>query len=339
MRPPPMEPATLDISLLDQSILRPGETARDALAATIASAKAAEALGYTRFWVSEHHDSPIIAGSSPEVLLAAVGAATSRIRLGSGGVMLPHYSPFKVAENFSLLSNLYPDRIDLGVGRAPGADMRAAAALAIDGQPRFDRFPQQMRTLTEALWNEGYRPRVSPAPAEKIPVWLLGTSPDSAMLAAELGLPYAIALFINPRFDPRIAAYYRSHFRPSAAQAEPRVMLAMNVLCADEADHATAMAHAADLTYISFLRNPAAPRVCSPDEARAHRFSAEESAFVQSVSGARAVGTADTVRERVEAFATRFGADELMAVSNTFHHRDRLRSLELLAGAFGARAA
>ena len=223
--------------------------------------------------------------------------------------------------------------------QAPGADMRAAAALAIDGQPRFDRFPQQLRTLTEALWNEGYRPRVSPAPAEKIPVWLLGTSPDSAMLAAELGLPYAIALFINPRFDPRIAAYYRSHFRPSAAQAEPRVMLAMNVLCADDSDHATAMAHAADLTYISFLRNPAAPRVCSPDEARAHRFSAEESAFVQSVSGARAVGTADTVRERVEAFGTRFGADELMAVSNTFHHRDRLRSLELLAGAFGARAA
>ena len=329
----------VDISLLDQSILRPGETARDALAATIASAKAAEALGYTRFWVSEHHDSPIIAGSSPEVLLAAVGAATSRIRLGSGGVMLPHYSPFKVAENFALLSNLHPERVDLGVGRAPGADMRAAAALAIDGQPRFDRFPQQLRTLTEALWNPEYRPRVSPAPAGRVPVWLLGTSPDSAMLAAELGLPYAVALFINPRFDPRVTAWYRSRFRPSPAQAEPRVMLAMNILCAEDEDHATAMAHAADLTYISFLRNPAAPRVCSPDEARAHRFSPEESAFIQSVSAARAVGTPAIVRARVEAMAERFGADEIMAVSNTFHHRDRLRSMALLAGAFEARAA
>jgi luciferase family oxidoreductase group 1 len=316
-----------------------GEFSLDALAATIASAQAAERLGYARFWVSEHHDSPIIAGSSPEVLLAAVGAATSRIRLGSGGVMLPHYSPFKVAENFALLSNLYPDRIDLGVGRAPGADMRAAAALAIDGQPRFDRFPQQLRTLTEALWNEAYRPRVSPAPAERIPVWLLGTSPDSAMLAAELGLPYAIAMFINPRFDPRIAEYYRRHFRPSVAQPEPHVMLAMNILCADSADDATAMAHAADLTYISFLRNPTAPQVCSPDEARSHRFSAEERAFVQSVSGARAVGTADTVHQRVLELAGRFGADEVLAVSNTFHHRDRLRSLELLADAFGAKAA
>ena len=239
----------MEISLLDQSILRPGETACDALAATIASAQAAEALGYSRFWVSEHHDSPIIAGSSPEVLLAAVGAATSRIRLGSGGVMLPHYSPFKVAENFALLSNLYPDRIDLGVGRAPGADMRAAAALAIDGQPRFDRFPQQLHALCDALWNPAHRPRVSPAPNGRIPVWLLGTSPDSALLAAELGLPYAIALFINPRFDPRVAAIYRSRFRPSEAQREPRVMLAMNVLCADDAAHATAMAHAADLTY------------------------------------------------------------------------------------------
>lgn len=329
----------MDISLLDQSILRPGETARDALAATIASAQAAESLGYRRFWVSEHHDSPIIAGSSPEVLLSAAGAATTRIRLGSGGVMLPHYSPFKVAENFAVLSNLYPDRIDLGVGRAPGADMRAAAALAIDGQPRFDRFPQQLQALTEALWNPAHRPRVSPAPHGQIPVWLLGTSPDSALLAAALGLPYAIALFINPRFDPRIAALYRSRFRPGPALAEPRVMVAMNVLCADDETHAIAMAHAADLTYISFLRNPEAPRVCSPEEARAHRFSPEERAFVESVSAARAVGTASTVRSRVDAICASFGADELMAVSNTFHHEDRLRSLELLAGSVGARAA
>ena len=325
----------MQLSILDQSIVRPGGDARMAFAETLELARAAERLGYTRFWVSEHHDSPVIAGSSPEVLLAAIGAATSRIRIGSGGVMLPHYSAYKVAENFAVLSNLYPGRVDLGVGRAPGADMRAAVALASDGRPKFERFPQLLQTLTDALWNPAYLPRVSPKPAERIPVWVLGTSPDSALLAAAHGLPYSVALFINPGFDPRIVELYRQRFRPSAMQPEPRVMIALNVFCADDAQYAQAMTRAADLTYIRFVRQRGEVQVCSPEEAAAHAWSAEERAFVQGVAAARAVGTAAEVRQRLAEFVARFGADEVMAVCNTFHFRDRLRSFELLAGTAG----
>ena len=324
----------MQLSILDQSIVRPGSDARAAFAETLALARHAEALGYARFWVSEHHDSPVIAGSSPEVLLAAIGATTTTIRIGSGGVMLPHYSAYKVAENFAVLSNLYPGRVDLGVGRAPGADMNAAVALAADGRPKFERFPQLLQTLTEALWNPAFRPRVGPVPAERIPVWVLGTSPDSALLAAELGLPYAVALFINPQFDPRIVEAYRSRFRPSPLQPEPRVMIAMNVFCADDEAHAATMTRAADITYIRFLTQRGQIAMCSPEEAAQHVFSPEERAFVQGVSRVRAVGTPRTIRERVAQFAAEFHADEVMAVCNTFHFSDRLKSFELLARAF-----
>jgi luciferase family oxidoreductase group 1 len=320
------------LSVLDQSLVRSGSDARTAFAETLAIARAAESLGYARFWVSEHHDSAAIAGSSPEVLLSAIGAATSRIRIGSGGVMLPHYSPYKVAENFAVLSNLYPGRVDLGVGRAPGADMRAAAALAADGVPRFERFPQQLQALLRALRDPSQRPRVSPAPFGEIPVWLLGTSPDSALLAATLGLPYAVALFINPGFDPRVAALYREHFRPSAAQPKPHLMLALNVFCSPERRRADAMARAADLTYLRFLRQRDGEiRFCSPEEAENYCFDPQEAAFVRSVSGARAAGTPSEVRAQLLAFAARFGADELMAVCNTYHAEERLAGFTLLA--------
>lgn len=328
----------MQLSILDQSIVRPGSDARAAFAETLALARHAEALGYARFWVSEHHDSPVIAGSSPEVLLAAIGAATTTIRIGSGGVMLPHYSAYKVAENFAVLSNLYPGRVDLGVGRAPGADMNAAIALAADGRPKFERFPQLLRTLTEALWNPAFRPRVGPVPAGQIPVWVLGTSPDSALLAAELGLPYAVALFINPQFDPRIVEAYRSRFRSSPLQPEPRAMIAMNAFCADDEAHAATMTRAADITYIRFLTQRGEIAMCSPEEAAQHVFSPEERAFVQGVSRVRAVGTPRTIRARVTQLATQFHADEVMAVCNSFYFADRLRSFELLAQAFAAPA-
>jgi luciferase family oxidoreductase group 1 len=321
----------MQLSVLDQSLVRSGGDAQTAFAETLQLARFVEELGYSRFWVSEHHESPVIAGSSPEVLLAAIGAATDSIRIGSGGVMLPHYSAYKVAENFAVLSNLYPGRIDLGVGRAPGAAMSAAVALASDGRPKFERFPQLLGTLTQALWDPAFRPQVAPVALGHIPVWVLGTSPDSALLAAQLGLPYSVALFINPQFDPRVIEIYRSRFRPSASQSQPRVMLAMNVFCADTQEYADAMTRAADLTYIRFLTQRGAVQVCSPEEAALHTFSAEENAFVASVSAARAVGTAHTVRARIEDFAQRYRADEIMAVCNTFHFKDRLRSFELLA--------
>jgi len=174
-----------------------------------------EKLGYERFWVSEHHAFPSVAGSAPEVLIAALGAATDRIRLGSGGIMLPHYSAYKIAEVFSLLANLYPQRIDLGVGRAPGADMSTARALATDGRPKFERFPELVQQLSDYLWKEKTQPIVSPRPPPNMPLWMLGSSPDSAVLAAQRGLPYNLGLFINPQADPRLIGHYKRHFQAS----------------------------------------------------------------------------------------------------------------------------
>lgn len=205
---------TYRISVLDQSLRYNDRSAAQVLADTVAMARHADALGYHRYWVSEHHAVPFICGSSPEVLLGALGASTRRIRIGAGGVLLPHYSAFKVAENFSVLSNLFPGRVDLGIGRAVGGEMAAAYALSRDGKLRFDNFPEQIETLQGYLDGVLSHPPLSPEPAGDIPVHLLGTSSVSARLAGALGLPYALSLFIEPQADPRIGEIYRAHFRP-----------------------------------------------------------------------------------------------------------------------------
>jgi len=174
----------MQLSVLDQSFSRSIDGASAALHETIEMAQWCEKLGYKRLWVSEHHAFPTIAGSAPEVLLAALGAATKTIRLGSGGIMLPHYSAYKVAETFSILANLYPNRIDLGVGRAPGADMSTAVALATDGRPKFERFPELVAELDHYLNSAITNPIVSPKPPGDLPIWMLGSSADSAVLAA-----------------------------------------------------------------------------------------------------------------------------------------------------------
>ncbi len=187
---------TFKISVLDQSLARAADQAPTALQETLEMARWCEQLGYERFWVSEHHAFPTVAGSAPEVLLAALGAATKTIRLGSGGIMLPHYSPYKIAEVFSLLANLYPGRIDLGIGRAPGADMSTAAALAPDGKPNFHRFPEQVAQLSEYLWSDNTTPVVSPQPpTDSLPIWMLGSSADSEEQAKILQLTHDLNLF------------------------------------------------------------------------------------------------------------------------------------------------
>ena len=218
-----------------------------------------EQLGYERFWVSEHHAFPAVAGSAPEVLLAAIGAATSTLRIGSGGIMLPHYSAYKVAEVFSLLANLYPGRIDLGVGRAPGADMSTAVALATDGRPKFEQFPQLVAKLSDYLWSDSASPVVSPKAPENIPLWMLGSSPDSAVLAAQRGLPYNLGLFINPQADPRLIGLYKSRFEPSPMQPAPYAILTISVFCADSQEQAQALQLTYDLNLFRFFwGNPTA---------------------------------------------------------------------------------
>jgi len=324
----------LALSVLDQSLAREPEQAAVALQETLQMAQWCEQLGYTRFWVSEHHAFPSVAGSAPEVLLAALGAATSSIRIGSGGIMLPHYSPYKVAEVFSLLANLYPGRIDLGIGRAPGADMATAIALATDGRPKFDAFPALTAQLSEYLWSRNTSPVVSPRPPENLPLWMLGSSADSAVLAAQRGLPYNLGLFINPQADTRLIGLYKKHFQPSALQPEPYAILTLSVFCADTEEHARALQLAYDLNLYRFFTGQAGGPSMTPQEALAYPLGAHEQAFIASREHSRAAGTPRQVKAKIEYLAEVHRADEIMAVTNMYYFEDRKHSFELLRNVF-----
>ena len=293
-----------------------------------------EELGYTRFWVSEHHAFPSVAGSAPEILLAAIGAATSTIRIGSGGIMLPHYSAYKVAEVFSLLANLYPGRVDLGIGRAPGADMNTAVALATDGRPKFEAFPALTAKLSEYLWSEKTSPIVSPRPPEDIPLWMLGSSADSAVLAAQRGLPYNLGLFINPQADTRLIGLYKSHFQPSALQPNPYAILTLSVFCADTEEQASALLLTYDLNLFRFFTGQSKGQSMTPQEAQDYPLGPQEKAFIASREHSRAAGTPRQVGKRIEQLAEMHDADEIMAVTNMYYIKDRKRSFELLREAF-----
>ena len=321
---------TLALSVLDQSLARSADQAPAALRETLDMARHCEELGYRRFWVSEHHAFAAVAGSAPEVLLAALGAATSSIRLGSGGIMLPHYSAYKIAEVFSLLANLYPDRIDLGVGRAPGADMPTAVALATDGRPKFEKFPELVAQLSEYLWRDHTTPLVSPRPPENIPLWMLGSSPDSAVLAAQRGLPYNLGLFINPQADSRLIGMYKQHFQPSEHLQAPYAILTMSIFCADTEEQALALQLTYDLNLFRFFTGQSQGRSLTPQEAQVYPLGPQEQAFIASRQNSRAAGTPQQVRERVLQLASEHQADEIMAVTNMYYFEDRKRSFELL---------
>src|SRR5262245_5228247 len=230
----------LQLSIVDQSPVRHGGTATDALQETMALAVAAEALGYTRYWVAEHHNLPNFAGTSPEILIGQIAARTQTMRVGSGGVMLTHYSAFKVAENFRMLETLFPGRVDLGLGRAPGGDRRSLLALAWPWQPLDVRaYPEQVVDLIGYLGDDlpAEHPfaglRAGPPTPGAPEVWLLGSGIDSALLAAQRGLPFSFAHFFgNAANGPAIVEHYRRHFQPSARFAEPRVHVAVQVMCA-----------------------------------------------------------------------------------------------------------
>lgn len=332
-------PRRPSLSVVEQSPLRKGGTGADALRESIALAQACERWGYRRFWVAEHHDLPGIASTSPEILIGQIAAATRSIRVGSGGVMLPHYSAFKVAENFRMLETLFPGRIDLGLGRAPGGDPRTMRALAWPGQPNDVRaYPGQVDDLVGFL-SDALPPghpfagmRVG-APCESVPeVWLLGSGIDSAMLAADRGLPFAFAHFFGAsQQGPAITAWYREHFRPSPRCPEPRVHVAVQVMCADTRAEAEWHASSMKLGRIQMARNRGMDGIVSPEEAAAHVFTPEEEAFLAR-SGMRAtVGDAASVAEELATLADAYGADELGIVTICHSFAARLRSFELVA--------
>jgi luciferase family oxidoreductase group 1 len=282
-------------------------------------AKLADRLGYRRYWFAEHHGTPGLACASPEVMIGPVAAATSRIRVGSGGVMLPHYSPLKVAETFSMLSGLFPGRIDLGVGRAPGTSAKVAYALQRDRrQPAPDDFREQMDEL------RGYFPKGDPE------VTLLGSSPQSAIWAAEMGLPYVFADFINPNGGP-LAMYYREHFRASRWFSEPRVAVAAWAICGETEEEAFRLSASARMMLLSLFRGQLIP---VPPVEKALEFLAQEGADPATLPEGRRMISGDpkSVRGALGEVAAEYGADEVFVVNIVHEHSARMRSYELIAG-------
>ena len=334
---------TLSLSILDQSPVRAGSSPHAALQETIELARLSDSLGYSRYWVSEHHASDALAGCSPEVLLGRLGAETTRIRLGSGGVMLPHYSPYKVAENFKLLQTLYPNRIDLGVGRAPGTDPFTAAAIRYGSRVGPEHFPNMIADL-QALLNDTDPPTPGMENARAFPrtdvapeMWMLGSSDDSATLAGLAGLPYNFAYFINPNITSDIFDVYRARFKPGPNLARPHTCLSLFAVCAETEEEALRLASSRDLWYIRLLRGNPGP-FPTPEEARDYPYAESERELIRSNQQKRAVGTPAQVREKLETLAEEFGADEIMLVTIVHDHRARLRSYDLLAKEFELRA-
>ena len=330
---------SLQLSVLDQSPIAAGSTGAAALRNSIVRAQCGEQAGSPRYWVAEHHGTPMLACASPEVLIGAIAASTARIRVGSGGVMLPHYSPLKVAETFSMLSALYPDRIDLAVGRAPGSDPLTAFALQRDRRhPAPDDFPQQLVELLAYLWDRMppdhrfARLAALPGRPARPECWLLGSSPQSGEWAAELGLPYAFADFINP-LGAAIAAHYRQHFTPSAVNPAPQVTAAAWVLCADTDDEAERLASSSRMAFTLFLQGTFIP---VPPVETALDFLARNPGSVEALGRRRRsiVGSPAGVRAGIEALAAEYGADEVMIVTITHDHAARRRSYQLIADAF-----
>lgn len=332
------------LSVLDQTPIAAGTTPSQALANSIDLARHCEALGYHRYWLAEHHASPALAGSAPEILIAAVAAATSRMRIGSGGVMLPHYSPLKVAESFSLLAGLHPGRIDLGVGRAPGSDQRTAIALQRDRRQHAPNdFPQALAELLGYLENSLPAEHPFAAYAATLPglphapePWVLGSSPDSAGFAGDLGLPYCFADFINAAGAP-ITADYRRRFVPRRPGDRPRVAIAVWTVCADTNAAAERLAAPARMMFARLLTGRS---IAVPDPETALAWLADHPELAQHRAGRRVVsGAPETVRAGLVAAADEYGADEMLLVNILHDHQARKASYTLAMAAMMGLAA
>ncbi|MBT4906554.1 MAG: LLM class flavin-dependent oxidoreductase [Rhodospirillaceae bacterium] len=327
------------LSVLDQSPVRQDGDARQALEETIALAQATERLGYTRYWLAEHHGTVGFAGSSPEIMVTRVAAATRHIRVGSGGVMLSHYSPLKVAENFKLLENLYPGRIDLGIGRAPGSDGATAAALAYGSEVGIEYFPTKIADMVAFLADappatEPFKNvRATPAVADVPEVWLLGSSDQSAAYAAHFGLAYSFAHFIAPQVTAPVLKYYRDKFQPSDNLGAPRANAGVFVICADTQEEADYLAASRDLWRLRLNQGQHFP-YAHPDEALAYDYSAQDRRVVEANRANRFAGTPESLRDQLTAFADAHGFEEMLVLTITHNFETRLRSYELLAEAF-----
>jgi luciferase family oxidoreductase group 1 len=333
---------TLRLSVLDQSPVRSGGTAFDAIEETVRLAQAAERLGYHRYWLAEHHGTEGLAGCAPEILIARVAAATRTMRVGSGGVMLSHYSPLKVAETFALLQTMYPDRIDLGVGRAPGGDHLTAAAMLYGSEIGVEYYPTKIVDLKAFL--TGSEPankalakvKLTPRPARPPEIWLLGSSDESAKLAAMFGLPFSFAHFINPVGGEKILRFYRDNFQPSELLAAPTAALCVGAICAPTQAEADRLALSRGLWRVMLDKGALGPYP-TPEEAEAYPYTEAERRTAEKSRRTAVIGDPAAVKAGLEKMAADHGVDELMVVTICHDFAARLRSYELIADAFRLR--
>jgi len=320
-------------SVLDLAPIRQGGDAAEAFRGTRERAQRAEALGFRRFWLAEHHNMTGIASSATAVLMGHVAEHTATIRVGSGGVMLPNHAPLVVAEQFGTLETLHPGRIDLGLGRAPGTDRGTVRALRRERIDGAERFPEDLEELRGYFRPAGLKPGVRAVPGAglEVPVWILGSSPDSADLAARLGLPYAFATHFAPDHVTEALARYREGFQPSAQLAEPHAMLGLNVAAADTDAEARRLFTSVQQQFRNMLRGrtpgPLPPPVADMDA----EWDPDERERVAAMLWASAVGGPETVGEQVARFVERTGADEVMITTQMYDPAAALRSLEILA--------
>lgn len=321
------------LSALELGRVREGATRRDALDETRELGRHLERLGYGRIWVAEHHNTPAVTTAATSVVIAHIASSTSAIRVGAGGIMLPNHAPLVIAEQFGTLETLFPGRIDLGLGRAPGTDQATLRALRRDPS-NADSFPQDVLELQAFLGpvSPGQRIEAVPGSGTEVPLWILGSSLFGAQLAAELGLPYAFASHFAPQALDRAVAVYRERFKPSRQLATPYVMVGLNVIAVATDDEAQRLWTSQQMSFADLLRG--SRRVLQPpvDDIDTY-WAPHEKAHASQMLACSVVGSVDTVRHGLEALVDRTKADELIVVSDVFDFEQRLRSFELIADA------
>jgi luciferase family oxidoreductase group 1 len=327
----------VSFSVLDLAHIVKGGIAADAFRNTLDLARHAEKWGYRRFWLAEHHNMPGIASSATSVVIGYVAAGTEKIRVGSGGIMLPNHAPLVIAEQFGTLETMYPNRIDLGLGRAPGSDQPAARALRRTLGTSGEDFPELLNELRSYLTpsNEIGTKTVRAVPGEglNIPIWLLGSSGFSAQLAGKLGLPFAFASHFAPDYLLPALELYRSSFQPSESLDKPHVMVGVSVIAANTDEEALKLATSQQMIFLNMIRGrfvQLEPPVDNMDDL----WSPQEATAVRNQLSFAIVGSSDTVRERLQTVLNDTNADELIVASTIYNHQDRLRSYEILAGIF-----
>lgn len=325
----------IPVSVLDLATIREGDTATDAFHRSLALAQHVERLGYMRFWLAEHHNMESVASSATSVLIGYIAGGTKRIRVGSGGVMLPNHAPLIIAEEFGTLESLYPGRIDLGLGRAPGTDGVTSAALRRMLNNSVDDFPRDVLELLSYLAPRDPAARVRAIPGEglQVPVWLLGSSLYSAQLAAMLGLPFAFASHFAPAYLYEALQVYRDTFKPCEHLQQPYTIACVNVIASDTDAEARLMATSFQMLALGLIRNkrrPLQPPVASMEGL----WSEPERAAVQQFMQFSFIGSADTVQDSMQTFLDRTGVDEIMVTSHIYDHEARLRSYGIIAPFF-----